>query len=153
MRGIQIGALVAALGFTVLAFIARSQIGPSSFGCTRYLDIASSEDFRHSIYNWARQEFQDVSIQPSALPKGYQLSSGPGIVEALGVSGLDFFPETDRDLRVDLDINSSGFVERVYVGRTARAGIIVFLRAESEEFRAMSAVVSRFESVAVYCND
>ena len=66
---------------------------------------------------------------------------------------MDFFPETDRDLKVDLELDSSGFVERVYVGRTARAGLIVFLRAESEEFRAMPTVVERFGSVAVYCSD
>jgi hypothetical protein len=153
-RGILVGAIVAALGVTALWFIDRTQIGPAAFGCTRYLENAASEDFRESLYNWARREFQNVPIQLSALPKGYRLSGGPGIVEAFGVSGLDFFPGSDRDLRVGLDIDSSGFVERVYVGRApTRAGLIVFLRGESEKFRLRPAIVERFESVAVYCND
>ena len=151
-RGLLIGAIVAAFCAAALLLWARSQLSPSSFGCSRYLELAASDEFRESIYNWAQREYRDVSVQMNALPEGYRLSAVPASIEDLDVSGLEFFPVTFRNQKVKLEVDASGLVEWVYVGRSGRAGIIVILRAAPDDLRVMPAVVEKYGPVAVYCN-
>lgn len=120
-KAILVGALAASFGVAAFVYFTR-EIDSRLFGCAKYSEAASSETFRENLYGWARGEFHDVSISWSGLPKGYQLSSGPGDVEVLGVSGLGFFPEVGRNLKVDLRVDSSGFVEWVFVGAQRTRG-------------------------------